>query len=115
MALLVCFLEKKDESIDWSKKAIYLDQNFYEMVFRYYEHTDRRSPLREMVSIDYDGEYVMSKSKLKEALAELDFLRREIAVEHSQIVLFSDVLRMAMSKNCDLVIGGDMYPDLSRR
>jgi hypothetical protein len=114
MALLVCFHEAGSE-IDWSKKAIYLEQSFYELLFYYYRKHESDSPLKAMVSIGYEDEFIITEGRIDETLCDLKRLVEVEGVEHPQIPLMCSVLREASSRTCGLVVAGDMYPDLSRK
>lgn len=113
MALLVCYVDES-EKIDWSDKAIYLDQSFYELMVRYCMDANRHSTLKEMVSIGYDDEYIISVSQAEFFLLELKELIKKGSLKHAQLQSFANVLCKAISRKCNLVIGGDMYPDLSK-
>lgn len=113
MALLICFHEAGSE-IDWSKKAIYLEQSLYELLFNYYRKHESDSPLKAMVSIGYEDEFVITAGRIDETLGELKRLADVEGVKHPQIPLMCRVLHGASSRKCELAVAGDMYPDLSR-
>jgi len=113
MALLVCFLEASSE-VDWSRKAIYLDQSFYEQLFAYYRGLESDSPLKEMVSIGYDDEFVLAGDRISQSLDDLENIAAAGVIGHPQVQLFSNVLRETARRGCRLVVAGDMHPDLSR-
>lgn len=113
MALLICYLNR-GENINWARKAIYLDQRFYELIFKFYKETERHSVLREIVSIGYDKELVLEGTRLTEVMSELEYLMDVRSVAHPQIETLLRVLRTAISRECNLAIAGDMCPDLSK-
>ncbi len=113
MALLVCFHDPGSE-MDWSRAAIYLDQSFYEALYRHYEGSESPSPLKAMVAMGYDDEFIIAGDRLRESLLELEQIAGAGRVRHPQIQSFGDVLREAASRGCSLAVGGDMHPDLSR-
>lgn len=113
MALLVCFHDA-GSAVNWSNKAIYLDQGFYELLFDYYKGHRNESPLKGMVAIGYDEEFIIAGSQIEESLTELARIASEGKVQHPQLQSLRNVLREAASRNCQLAIAGDMYPDLSR-
>ena len=112
MAFLVCFHEAGSKQ-DWSKKAIYIEQSLYELLFHYYMRHPSDSTLKAMVSIGYDDEFMITEGRIAELLNELDRLVVEREVKHPQIPPLCDVLRDASSRKCELAVAGDMYPDLS--
>jgi hypothetical protein len=114
MALLVCFREAGCP-VDWSKKAIYLDQGFYELLFKYYKRRRTESPLKGMIAIGYDDEFSMDGSQIEAASVELERITMEGEIVHPQAKLLISVFRDAALRRCELLVAGDMYPDLSRR
>ena len=112
MALLVCFHEAGSE-IDWSKKAIYIEQSLYELLFYYFRKHESDSPLKAMVSIGYEDEFVIASSQIDETLGDLKRFAEVEGLEHPQIPLLFDILIEASSRKCELAVAGDMYPDLS--
>ncbi|MCW1923243.1 hypothetical protein OKA05_11825 [Luteolibacter arcticus] len=113
MALLVCFHEACSE-VDWSKKVIYLDQRFYELLFDYCKEPESDSPLKAMVSIGYDDEIILTGTQVSETLSDLERIYAAGKVIHPQVPLLCEVLREAVSRRCELAVAGDMHPDLSR-
>ncbi|WP_317055242.1 hypothetical protein [Roseovarius rhodophyticola] len=114
MALLIYLRKGPTESIDWAKREIYLDQSFYELLFRLHENSKLSSPLRQLVSIGYGEECVINNKHISAMLVEAASLAQN-SFEHPQLEAFLGVLRKAAEGNCDLAIAGDMYPDLSNR
>ena len=112
MAFLVCYHNDED-CIDWSNKAIYLDQSFYQLMQNYLKKEAGESILKNMVSIGYDDECIIAAGKVKYALIELTEVVHAGNLKHAQIQQLADVFKNAISNDCGLAIGGDMYPDLS--
>ena len=92
-----------------------LDQRLYELLFKHYSRHDSDSPLKAIVSIGYDDELFLRKDQIIKTLSDLEEVAAKGELDHPQTLQFCEVLREAASKNCGLVVWGDMFPDLSRR
>jgi hypothetical protein len=114
MALNVCFHDR-GRAVDWSKKAIYLDQEFYELLYRHYERRESRSLLKAMVAIGYEDEFIIAADQVEGALRDLERISDGVGAPHPQFHALGDVLREAATRKCGIAVAGDMYPDLSRR
>jgi hypothetical protein len=108
MAFLVCYSASPPDD-HAKKKAAYLDQRFYELLFA---HRDRYVILRDIASLRYKSPTMVIR---REQLVSLD---QEIAafeasgISHPQIHEFRSVCAKAMTDGCALTISGDMYPEL---
>ena len=69
MAFLVCYSELG--VVDWGRKAIYLDQSFYRLIFEYCTTHNGFTILTEIASLDYGGELVLSRARLRNLSDEL--------------------------------------------
>ena len=114
MALGICF-HQGESSINFSQAVMGLDQRFYELLFSYYEKRESDSLLKAMVSIGYDDEFFLGKDQILETLNTLEQIMANGELDHPQTPQFCSVLRDAASRNCGLLVWGDMYPDLSRK
>ncbi len=111
MAFLVCYsILLSDHAKD---KAIYLDQRFYELIFR---NCRRESSgfilLRQISLLRYTSPRILiSAEQLSTLEAELDKLGT-LHSSHSQIEEFKTVCQNAVQKGKSLTISGDMYREL---
>src|SRR5215472_14198121 len=112
MAFLVCYSKSApDDHTD--HKAIYLDQKFYELIFRHcVPERSRYASLSVIASLRY-------KSPLLVVAGEhLDSLDNELAelerahLSHPQLADFRHVCAKAKADGCSLSISGDMHPEL---
>jgi|SRR5689334_3268928 len=112
MAFLVCYSRSAPDD-HTRRKAIYLDQTFYELIFRQCMiERSHYANLSVIASLRY-------KSPLLVVTGEnLDSLTHELtALEgsgqtHPQLSEFREVCAKAKADVCDLSISGDMYPEL---
>jgi hypothetical protein len=112
MAFLVCY-SKSPPDDHAHDRAIYLDQRFYELIFRYCrsELGDYRI-LREIALLKYKSPIlVLTGEQLTLLDRELTNLE-ETELRHPQIADFKNVCNDARFKGCALTISGDMYPKL---
>lgn len=112
MAFLVCYSRSApDDHV--RQKAIYLDQKFYEMIFR--QCTIKRSyyaNLSVVASLRYKSPLLVVAGEWLDSLAhELADLERS-GHEHPQLAEFRQVCAKAKADGCSLSISGDMYPEL---
>lgn len=114
MALLLCFTETNDDQIDWSNKALYLDQKFYERIFEQMQHVEVSSALRNLTSIGYGEEYVVKANDLCKLRSELVSLQENQSDVKPQIVRFIAAVEKAIAAEKELIVSGDMFPDLSK-
>jgi hypothetical protein len=112
MALLVCFSCSAPND-HMKRKAIYLDQAFYGLIFRHCrEKRSHYSNLSVIAALRYEGPLLVVHDDQLAALAlELDELARSGHL-HPQLVAFRNVCREAEAEGCSLSISGDMYPEL---
>ncbi|MEM6260608.1 MAG: hypothetical protein AAGI37_20345 [Planctomycetota bacterium] len=115
MALSICYLEAPNSVADWTKKCLYIDQEFYELLYTYFSEISVNSKLRDMVTISYDQELVIDWDDLKDTLDDLNRIKEKRAIMHPQVDLLSKVLNQAIARKSKLAVSGDMYPDLSQR
>ena len=112
MAYLVCYSNSIDD--DTKAKAIYLDQLFYELIFR--RCRDESSGyvlLRQIALLRYKSPRIMIPAEqLSELATELANLQKNRGY-HPQIEDLKIVCDTASNKNIGLTISGDMYPELS--
>jgi len=106
MAFLVCF-KKSDCTFDWRDKAIYLDQEFYKLI---YYNRDKSRILDSVSKLGYDDEMEIENSELNELkreLVKLDPLNR-----YPKIKSLLEVIDVSISSKYNLMIAGDMHPVL---
>ena len=112
MAFLVCYSwsPPEDHSRD---RAIYLDQNFYELIFKHCRA--ERGPymvLREIALLKYKSPtLIVIGDRLTVLDQELEKFEAS-GLSHPQIAEFRQVCNRAKSDGCALTISGDMYPEL---
>jgi hypothetical protein len=112
VGFLVCY-SRSAPTDHGRQKAIYLDQKFYELIFR--ECMTKRSyfaNLSVIASLRYNSPLVVVDGD------HLDSLSRELAdlegagETHPQLADFRQVCAKAKADGCSLSISGDMYPEL---
>jgi hypothetical protein len=112
MAFLICF-SRSEPHDHVAQKAIYLDQQFYELIFHHC--TKKRSyyaNLSVIASLRYKSPLVVVEGKNLESLVkELEALE-QLGHAHPQLAKFREVCGNAISQSCSLSISGDMYPEL---
>jgi len=106
MAFLICF-KKPGTTVDYTDKALYLQQDFYELIF---SQCIERHVLGRIAKLGY-GDAIelgcVELEKLKDELAQLTQKgQNEAAVE------FIQTIDESLSAGNSLVISGDMYPVL---
>jgi hypothetical protein len=116
MAFLICYSDslQDPESTHGRRpnKAIYLNQPFYETIFRECRLRSGFPILSEIASLKYKSPtLVVAPNRLSQLCDELTKLK-EIAPLASQIDAFIEVCREAVSDGLGLTISGDMYPEL---
>ncbi len=112
MAILVCYSRSAPED-HVREKAIYLDQKFYELIFRQCM-MDRSfyANLSVIASLRYKSPLlVVADENLDSLLRELVDLERS-GQTHLQLAEFRQVCAKAKADGCSLSISGDMYPEL---
>ena len=112
MAFLVCY--SQGEVADWRKKAIYLDQRFYELFFEHCFGKTEFPVLRRIISLAYGDETKIDGDQLQELQAELRRASDKFQVDHEQIPALIEIAEHAYSTGVSLAIAGDMYPVLRR-
>jgi hypothetical protein len=112
MAFLVCY-SSFPPADHTRNKAIYLDQNFYELIFAHCRSdSGPYTVLRDIASLRYKSPVMAVRDD------RLDLLDRELALfqtsgqTHHQIAEFRQVCAKAKADGCALTISGDMYPEL---
>lgn len=111
MALLVCYSDSlADHPQD---KAIYLDQQFYGMIFHHCRgESSGFDLLRQIALLRYKSPTILLPAEQLPALAaELDVLEHDNR-KHSQLRAFKTVCRNAVQNGINLTISGDMHPEL---
>ena len=112
MAFLVCYSRSApDDHAD--RKAIYLDQQFYEFIFRHcIPERGHYATLSVIASLRYKGPLLVvageSLDSLAHELAELERTGRF----HPQLSEFRHVCARAIADRCSLSISADMFPEL---
>ena len=112
MAFLVCYSSSAPED-HTRKKAIYLDQRFYEIIFQ--ECLKDRSAfanLSVVASLRYKSPLiVVVSSDLDGLISEIGTLQKA-GHHHPQFEELRQVCTKARTEGCDLSISGDMFPEL---
>ncbi len=119
MAFLVCYWRRpleewnEDHKESYEDKAIYLDQQFYELIYRCCR--DSYDVLREIAELKYKSPtLVIGGERL--AILEQELTRLfNSGARHLQIPEFEEVCAKAANCACFLAISGDMYPELSKQ
>jgi len=112
MAFLVCYSKSAPE--DHARKdAIYLDQKFYELIFRHcMKKSSYYANLSVIASLRYKSPLLVVDGMNLDSLArELEYLE-QAGHTHPQIAEFRQVCAKAKVDGCSLSISGDMYPEL---
>jgi hypothetical protein len=111
MALAVCYSHRIEDHLQ--RHAIYLEQTFYELIFRVYRADRATFPLlAEIASLRYKSpEMIVDPDRVASLHVELDALRLR-GHSHYQISALAEVVARAISESCTLTIHGDMYPEL---
>jgi hypothetical protein len=112
LAFLVCYSRSAlDDHND--RKAIYLDQKFYELIFKHcVPERSRYASLSVIASLRYKSPLLVVAGEqldsLDDELAEL----QRADLSHPQLAEFRHVCATAKADSCSLSISGDMYPEL---
>lgn len=112
MAFLVCYSSSAPKD-HCRQKAIYLDQNFYELIFRHCMKTrSNYAVLSVVASLRYKSPMlVLDGDDLDRLVQELGYLEAE-GQSHSQFDQLRHVCAKAKADGNCLSITGDMYPEL---
>jgi hypothetical protein len=112
MAYLVCYSNSIDDHT--KAKAIYLDQLFYELIFRCCrDESSGYVLLRQIALLRYKSPTIMIPAEqLSELATELANLQENCGY-HPQIEDLKNACNSASNENMGLTISGDMYPELS--
>jgi hypothetical protein len=114
MAFVVCYSWSPPDD-HTRHRAIYLDQQFYELIYgRCRSEGDRYSVLREIALLKYKSPILVVSG---ERLALLDQELKRLAesgASHPQTAVLRQVCAKAMADGCALTVSGDMYPELWR-
>jgi hypothetical protein len=112
MAFLVCY-SYSPPADHTRNKAIYIDQQFYELIFRHCRSIGGQFPiLGEIAALRYKSPTLVVSAD------RLNLLDRELAAfeesgfSHPQIAAFRRTCRKAQADGCALTISGDMHPEL---
>ena len=108
MAFLICY-KKKDVEFDWVDDAIYLDQEFYELIFC--GPVAAGSILEKISKLTYKDDLEIKNSELERLRKELVELDKKVS--HEQIKGFIDIVETSYKTGDSLMVGGDMYPELA--
>lgn len=112
MAFLVCY-SQSPPSDHAKNRAIYLNQQFYELIFRTCRHAASDFEiLRDISLLRYKSPVlVVGLESLNTLVAEIDLLG-DSRRSHKQIGEFRQVCETAREQQLSLTISGDMYPEL---
>lgn len=112
MAFLVCYSRSAPDD-HTRQNAIYLDQKFYELIFRHcIMKRSYYANLSVIASLRYKSPLlVVADENLDSLTHELEDLERS-GQTHPQLAEFRQVCSKAKAHNCSLSISGDMYPEL---
>jgi hypothetical protein len=112
MAFLVCYSVPLATE-HGPDKAIYLDQAFYELIFKHCRAADGRyHVLGEIASLRYKSPtLVLSNERLNALNRDLAVLEQSGHL-HPQIAAFREACSRANRDGCALTVSGDMYPEL---
>ncbi len=115
MAFLVCFSWSPPDD-HAQHRAIYLDQTFYESIWRECRvDDDPYTVLREIALLQYKSPtLVVAADRLPQLERELVRLEKS-GVSHPQIADFRAVCAKAIADGCVITVSGDMYPELWRQ
>ncbi len=108
MAFLVC-RKRSGVEFSWKDRLIYLDQEFYELIF--YLPAGKESILRRISRLSYGEEMEIGNTELHKLKEELMVLADDVS--NDQANNFGKVVNDSLESNCTLMISGDMYPTLS--
>lgn len=112
MAFLVCYSSSAPDDHTW-KKAIYLDQRFYEIIF--HECLKDRSGyaiLSLVASLRYKSPLIVIEgADLNRLVSEIATLQKSGHV-HPQFEELRQVCANSQAEGCNLSISGDMHPEL---
>ena len=112
MAFLVCYSRSAPD--DHTRQgAIYLDQKFYEMIFRHcLMERSYYAILSVVASLRYKSPLlVVAENQLETLANELEDLEAA-GHSHPHLAEFRQVCVQAKADGCNLSISGDMYPEL---
>jgi hypothetical protein len=112
MAFLVCYSRSAPDD-HGRQHAIYLDQRFYEMVFKHcLKERSTFAVLSVVASLRYKSPLlVVAGDDLDTLVRELGYLENTGNV-HPQLADLRRVCAKAKADSCSLSISGDMYPEL---
>ena len=112
MAFLICYSEAG--IVDWSQKAIYLEQSFYEQFFEICFESVEFPVLGSILSLSYDDEVVIEGEQLGELQSELQRVSSLPRGYHEQALTLIEVAERAQESRIGLAVSGDMHPVLKR-
>ena len=101
MAFLVAY-KRKDENLDWTDKALYLNQEFYSEIFHVAKEESSDSILSQVARLGYGEELHLESNQLEKLQLELEH------IEDKQSKDFSILLTKVLNEGLDLAISGDM-------
>lgn len=112
MAFLVCYSKSASED-GGGDTAIYLDQEFYGIIFQTcISERSRYANLSAVASLRYKSPTLVIAGKSLDLLAEELVTFERSGNVHPQIAELRQVCLKAKADGCGLSISGDMYPEL---
>lgn len=112
----MAFLVRYSESLlddHARRKAIYLDQKFYELIFSHCQsETCPYKLLREISLLRYKSPTLLVDKDRVNLLAQELASFAASGISHSQLVEFIGICEIAQTAGLSLAISGDMYPEL---
>ena len=111
MAFLVCYSEALADHTN--NKAIYLDQSFYELIFKRCRSSEAEfSVLSLIANLRYKSPAILiSAGQITQLSNDLKRLI-ELGKHHPQIDDFISVCGNANARKTNLTVSGDMFPEL---
>ena len=111
MAFLVCYSETLADHAN--NKAIYLEQSFYELIFKRCRSSEAEYPVLSVIlNLRYKSPAILiSAGQITQLSNDLKRLIED-GKHHPQIDDFTSVCRNASSKKTNLTVSGDMFPEL---
>jgi hypothetical protein len=112
MAFLVCY-SKSAPHDHTERTAVYLDQQFYEVVFQHCTSDRSHYPsLSVIASLRYKSPLLVIPTAQLRSLAEELQTLAQLGQQHPQLAELEQVCAKALSDGYSLSISADMYPEL---
>jgi hypothetical protein len=112
MAFLVCYSRSAPED-HTRHTAIYLDQDFYELIFRHcISERSHYASLSVIASLRYKSPLLVVTGDELDSLTDELVALEQTGRSHRQLAAFREVCAKAKADGCNLSISGDMYPEL---